>query len=106
MKTNDLDSTSNCLNDLATKGLVSNESVVHLSTLLKKTQYHFGIFEKALQAEKDLEQPDRALSCLSMKRSRKKKVWLKSIAKLLSFKHVRLKLSLNWETTMKFTSLG
>lgn len=49
-----LDSIRECLNNLATGGLVSNESVVFLTTFLEQTQLYFHIFEKTLQADEGL----------------------------------------------------
>lgn len=49
-----LDSIRECLNNLATGGLVSNENVVFLTTFLEQTQLYFDIFEKTLQADEDL----------------------------------------------------
>ncbi|KAB2608823.1 hypothetical protein D8674_011991 [Pyrus ussuriensis x Pyrus communis] len=43
-----------CLNDLASDGLLSNECVVHLSTVVERTRQYFIVFEKDLQAEDDL----------------------------------------------------
>ncbi|XP_050150964.1 histone deacetylase 5-like isoform X2 [Malus sylvestris] len=49
-----LDYVGECLNDLATDGFLSNESVVHLSIVLERTRQYFITFERALQAEDDL----------------------------------------------------
>nr|XP_028946887.1 hepatoma-derived growth factor-related protein 2-like [Malus domestica] len=49
-----LDFVGKCLNNLAADGLVSNESIVHLTTVLERTQLYFDIFEKALQVNEDL----------------------------------------------------
>lgn len=49
-----LDFMEECLNNLAADGLVSNESVVHLTFILKRIWLYFDIFEKALQADKYL----------------------------------------------------
>ena len=53
-KTKSLNSIWECLNNLAADGLVSNESVLHLTTILELTQLYFDIFEKALQANEEL----------------------------------------------------
>lgn len=52
-QTKSLDSFVECLYNLAVDGLVSNESVVHLTTILEWTQLYFDIFKKALQVNED-----------------------------------------------------
>lgn len=49
-----LDSIGECLNDLATNGLLSNESVVHLPSIIEQTREYFTIFEWALRVDDDL----------------------------------------------------
>ncbi|KAB2635548.1 hypothetical protein D8674_026082 [Pyrus ussuriensis x Pyrus communis] len=49
-----LDSVGECLNDLASGGHLSTEVISFLTDLLERTQQHFLIFERALQAEDDL----------------------------------------------------
>ncbi|KAB2627718.1 proline-rich protein 12-like [Pyrus ussuriensis x Pyrus communis] len=49
-----LDSVGECLNDLASGGHLSTESISFLTDLLERTRQHFYIFERALQAEDDL----------------------------------------------------
>ena len=41
-------------NSLAVDGLVSNESVVHLTIILERTRLYFEILEKALETDEDL----------------------------------------------------
>ncbi|KAM2967172.1 hypothetical protein FF1_027464 [Malus domestica] len=43
-----------CLKDLASGSLLSNEYVVHLSSVLERTRQYFTIFERALRAKDDL----------------------------------------------------
>lgn len=42
------------MNNLVVDDLVSNESVVHLTSDLERTRLYFNIFKKALQVDKDL----------------------------------------------------
>ncbi|KAB2611497.1 histone deacetylase 5-like [Pyrus ussuriensis x Pyrus communis] len=49
-----LNSVGKCLNDLAADGLLSNENVVHLSTVLERTRQYFTIFEKVIRTDDDL----------------------------------------------------
>lgn len=49
-----LNSVGKCLNSLASNDLVSNESVVPLTTTLERTWRYFDIFEKTLQDDEDL----------------------------------------------------
>lgn len=49
-----LDSAGECLNNLASYDLVSNESIVYLTTVLERTRLYFDIFKEAIQAYEDL----------------------------------------------------
>lgn len=42
------------MNDLVADGLLSTESVVHLSNILERTRQYFATFERALRAEDNL----------------------------------------------------
>ncbi|KAM1390899.1 hypothetical protein ACFX2I_018669 [Malus domestica] len=49
-----LDSVGERLNNLIADGLMSNESVIRLMTILERTWLYFDIFEKTLQADEEL----------------------------------------------------
>ncbi|KAM2295157.1 hypothetical protein ACFX1S_034994 [Malus domestica] len=48
-----LKSIGECLNDLAADGLLSNETITRLSSILERTRKYFNIFNRSLRAEDD-----------------------------------------------------